>query len=63
MNGHLCTFRSEPAEKECLEFLWSQGKACRTCFLETCYRYGWTKAMADADNRQRVKEKLEALDK
>lgn len=55
-DGHLCTFRTEPAERECLESCWSNGRACKTCSAE-CYRQGWPKTRVDADNQRRVAEK------
>jgi len=51
---HLCHFRTVPADKECLEAIWSQGRSCRTCFV-TCYRRGWLKAQVDRDNKQRAR--------
>ena len=47
-------FASQPGDKECLEAVWSEGTACRTC-QGPCYRQGWTKAAATADNRRLVK--------
>lgn len=59
--GYLCTFRTEPAEHECLESCWSNGRACKTCPIE-CYRRGWDKARVDVDNRRRVMEKSKLLE-
>lgn len=48
---HMCDFRSEPKDGECLEAIWSQGASCRTCYVD-CYRKGWTKKRVDADNKK-----------
>lgn len=55
------TFRSEPAERECLESCWSNGRACKDC-LADCYRRGWPKPQVDVDNRRQVMEKLKSLE-
>ncbi len=47
------TFRSPPGDKECREAVWSQGASCRECQVD-CYRRGWIKRRATADNAQRV---------
>ena len=46
-------FRLEPSNKECLEAIWTQGSSCKDCQL-TCYRAGWSKQRASADNKKRV---------
>ena len=48
----LCTFRAEPKDHECQEAIWSEGRACRACYVD-CYRRGWSKRRVDADNRRR----------
>lgn len=48
---HICNFKSEPGKKECLEAIWSQGGSCKKC-QENCYRKGYGKQMAAADNRK-----------
>ena len=51
---HMGGFRSEPAVGcECWEAIWSQGSACFLCRVK-CYRAGWTKERATADNIQLV---------
>ena len=54
---HLCDFRSEPQERECLEAVWSMGRSCKKCYRDTCHRQGWTKYQVDNDNSRRVAEK------
>jgi hypothetical protein len=54
---YLCTFRSEPGKRECLEMVWSIGRACKTCTVD-CYRSGWDKKSVDLDNEKLVREKL-----
>jgi len=45
------TYSSEPGETECWEAIWSQGRACKKCNVSfDCYRKGWEKWQADADN-------------
>lgn len=39
---YLCNFRSEPRERECLEAVWSVGRACKNCPAD-CYQAGWEK--------------------
>lgn len=53
---HLCDFRTPPGEKECLEAVFSTGRACRKCYREDCYRMGWRKDAVDSDNRRRCRE-------
>lgn len=55
------TFRQQPAERECLTAVWSQGRACKTCRVD-CYRRGWAKAHVDRDNAALVKTKLARRD-
>jgi hypothetical protein len=43
--------------KECLEMLWSGGRACCKCPLETCYRNGWSGKKVREDNTKLVAEK------
>ena len=50
------TFRSPPGAKECREAVWSQGGSCRECAVE-CYRRGWSKRRATADNERLVAAK------
>ena len=50
----LCHHRSEPTTlKECLETIYSEGWACRDCFMD-CYRKGWPKKRVDRDNAKIV---------
>ncbi len=51
---HFCDFRTLPGDRECWEAIWSQGKACRTCHHDECYRQGWKKARVDRDNARLV---------
>jgi len=52
VNGlHICDFKNEPGENECLQAIWSQGGACKKC-EKNCYRKGWSKATVTADNRK-----------
>jgi hypothetical protein len=60
---HLCTFRSIPADRECLEACWSNGRACKSCYRDDCYRQGWTQQRVTVDNLRLVKEKIRSLDK
>ena len=53
----LCDFRRPPAERECLEMIWSEGRACKRCPVE-CYRQGWSQHQVSLDNAARVKRKL-----
>lgn len=39
---------------ECMEAMWSLGRACRKCDHPTCYRKGMTAAQAREDNAERV---------
>ena len=56
-NLHLCSFFEEPTgEKECLEAIWSVGRACKSC-EHACYRRGWDKRQVDVDNKRLVKAK------
>lgn len=57
---HICNFVTPPSDKECLEMIWSQGRACRTCGT-TCYRKGWNRREVDADNRKLVAKKNKEL--
>jgi len=52
----VCGFRTEPAEKECLAAVWSQGRECKRCPVE-CYRRGWSHQNVTIDNAKRVAEK------
>lgn len=53
---HLCHHAAKPTDgRECLEAIWSQGRACKACSV-ACYRQGWAKVLVDADNRVRVAE-------
>jgi len=54
---HLCDFRQPPGEKECLEAVWSEGRACKRCYRDDCYRHGWAKDAVDSDNRRWCREK------
>ena len=56
-----CNFRTPPAEYECREACWSNGRSCRTCYRTDCYRRGWEKSLVDADNIRRVRARLEAI--
>jgi hypothetical protein len=56
---HVDGFRCTPTHgQECLEAIWSEGRACRECKV-ACYRRGWCKARVDADNLRLVKAKVE----
>ena len=56
-DGVICTGHySEPRETECLEAVWSQGRACKKCTFN-CYRAGWDKSAVDNDNRKLVERK------
>lgn len=59
---YLCDFRQQPGETECWQAIWSQGLACKACYVE-CYRRGWPKRRVDADNRARVKRKRNDIGK
>jgi hypothetical protein len=54
---HICDFATPPGDKECLEMIWSQARACRHCAVE-CYRRGWNRQQVDADNRKLVAAKV-----
>lgn len=48
---HVCTFARQPdEERECLEAIWSVGRACKKC-VSDCYRRGWPKWAVDTDNK------------
>ena len=47
------SFCEPPTIKECKAAVWSEGAQCKVC-VEDCYRKGWSKAMATADNRKLV---------
>jgi hypothetical protein len=53
-------FHSEPGDTECWEAVWSEGRACKSCWFD-CYRAGWTKSRVDTDNARLVKEKLASI--
>lgn len=59
--GNLCGPNiSEPDRgRECLEAVWSVGRACKRCRHESCYRVGWPKWLVDADNKKRVHRNAE----
>ena len=57
----LCDFRTPPGERECLEMLWSEGRACADCYRERCYRHGWARTAVLADNKRFVAEKRRRL--
>ena len=49
-------FAEPPGHKrECLEAIWTQGRACKRCRVSECYRHGWEKARVDADNKRIVR--------
>lgn len=52
----VCHMRRQPGKQECLEMIWSEGRACRRC-QENCYRRGWTVRQVAADNRRIVNGK------
>lgn len=54
---HICDHRTIPDKTECLEAVWSQGRSCRTCYRNDCYRQGWQKSRVDDDNTALVKAK------
>jgi hypothetical protein len=58
---HICDGTSVPGETECREAIWSQGRACKGCYREDCYRQGWRKAAVDQDNVRLVVLKREGL--
>ena len=45
--GH---FEQPTASTECYEAVWSTGRSCRKCPLESCYRNGWKAADVRVDN-------------
>lgn len=49
----LCTFAHPPSKYECLDAIWSQGKACKKCPV-SCYRQGMSALEATADNKRLV---------
>jgi len=49
-NMLICNFAQPPNEKECLEAIWSQGKACNKCCVK-CYRQGMSALEATSDNK------------
>ena len=51
MNVRLCDFRSAPGEHECLEAIWTKGRACKECSVK-CYRAGMMAGEVSADNRK-----------
>lgn len=54
---HICSFAQQPTAKyECWEAIWSQGRACKSCQVD-CYRRGWSKEQAIADNKRLVTDK------
>jgi len=55
----LCDFRRPPAERECLEMVWSEGQSCKSCPAVECYRQGWSQHRVSLDNAARVKQKLQ----
>lgn len=59
--GFLCTGpATPPGDKECLEVIWSNGRACRKCEVD-CYRRGWLKAAVDRDNARFIAKKNQAI--
>ena len=52
-NMLICNFAQPPNEKECLEAIWSQGKACKKCPVP-CYRQGMSALEATSDNKRLV---------
>lgn len=53
-NYPIDTFEQEPTVgRECWEAIWSQGRACKSCQAD-CYRKGWSKEQATADNKRLV---------
>ncbi|KKN07728.1 hypothetical protein LCGC14_1064060 [marine sediment metagenome] len=54
----ICHHRTPPTDNaECMEMLWSGGRACKRCWVE-CYRRGWEYRAVLADNQARVKERM-----
>ncbi len=53
---YICRLASEPGDKECLEAIASEGRACKRCDID-CYRRGFSKEEAAADNRKLVSQK------
>jgi hypothetical protein len=58
---HLCCFRQPPEDKECLEMIWSNGRACKSCYRDDCYRQGWAQQRVDLDNQARIEAKHQQL--
>lgn len=60
LRGHLCEqigLAPPSAEYECMEAINTQGRACRRCHREDCYRQGWSADVVTADNRRLVTAK------
>ena len=55
-NMRICQFAEQPGEHECLEAIWSQGKACKKCPVP-CYRQGMSALEATSDNKKLVAQK------
>ncbi|KKL47378.1 hypothetical protein LCGC14_2336130 [marine sediment metagenome] len=52
----LCDFRTSPKPRsECYAAIWSQGRSCKRCEHDDCYRQGWEQWLVTADNKARVK--------
>lgn len=57
----VCIHRSIPGKTECYEACWSQGRFCKKCYRNDCYRQGWDKYFVDDDNRQLVAKTISEL--
>ena len=60
---HIDDFRRKPGLLECLAAVWSQGTACRWCYMTSCYRCGWSPDQVKADNLERCKGKAGILNR
>ena len=52
---NICDFRRRPDKRECLEAVWSEGRACKRCPVD-CYRQGWSQHRVTLDNASRVEK-------
>lgn len=59
MTTFICDFKSIPRDIECYAMIWSEGKACKGCYRDDCYRRGWRVRAVLKDNTRRAREKRE----
>ena len=58
---NVCSNASPPTDDhECLAAIWSQGRECKKCPREDCYRQGWDHASVTRDNVRRVNARARA---